>query len=168
MRVRRPYFKQKPKLYFDENFPIEVTRHFCFPYWKKKIKVTSAIQQGYCGRSDRFHHAYCTRHDHTLVTLDLDFNNDRIYPFTHGPMGGIIMIRGSVSEATRIIQTLAQLMDFILSLPLPKLFLGDTKFIAALDGVTIRGRDAATREIKTLRVTTGATTRREICEFFSY
>jgi hypothetical protein len=73
-----------------------------------------------------------------------------------------------VSEAARIIQTLAQLMDFILSLPSPKLFLGDTKFIAAPDGVTIRGKDATTREIKTIRATAGVTTRQEIRAFFSY
>jgi hypothetical protein len=74
MRVRLPYLKHKPRLYFDENFPPEISSHFCRPYWKKKLYVTSAAQKRHCGKADIFHHNYCTKLGYTLVTLDLDFN----------------------------------------------------------------------------------------------
>jgi hypothetical protein len=56
--------------------------------------------------------------------------------------------RASPSEVPRIILSLAQLLDFLLALPYPRIFLGDTKFLVTPDAVTMRGRDAATREIK--------------------
>jgi predicted nuclease of predicted toxin-antitoxin system len=90
MAVKRPFLKQKPRLYFDENLPEEVIRHFCgSSYWKKKIKGVSSTSCGNSGRSDRFYYLYSQRHRYTLVTLDSDFNNDRLYPFTNGEMRGI-------------------------------------------------------------------------------
>jgi len=102
------------------------------------------------------------------VTLDLGFNSDKQYPFSHGEMAGIIMIRSSSSEVNHIIDVLSRLLDFLLRLPFPRAFLLESKFVATRDGVVMRGRDASTGEIKSLQVTAGLTTTREIREFFSY
>jgi hypothetical protein len=102
------------------------------------------------------------------VTLDYDFNSDRLYPFTNGKMAGIIIIRASSSEVLRVINILSRFLEFTLALPFPKLFLLETKVIAAQLDVIMRGRDAVTKEIKALRVRAGVTTAREIREFFSY
>jgi hypothetical protein len=82
-------------------------------------------------------------------------------------MAGIIMVKASSAEVEGIIYALAQLLDFLMTLPFPRAFLEDTKFVVARDRVTMRGRDATTREIKTLHVRAG-TPRQEIREFFSY
>lgn len=162
------FLKQKPKLYFDKNFPIDVIEHFRSPYWKKRLWITSAFDQDHLGQSDWFHYSHCQRHRYTLVTLDYDFNNDRRYPFTHGKMAGIIIVRGSSDDVPRIANMLVTLMEFLLRLPLPKSFLAETKFIVAQDGVIMRGRDSSTREIKSLRVLAGVTTTSEVRAFFSY
>jgi predicted nuclease of predicted toxin-antitoxin system len=167
MRVRRRYRKQKPRLYFDENFPAEALDHFRTPYWRRKLYVTSAAEQGHSGKSDKFHYAYCKTHDYTLVTLDFDFNNDRLYPFTQGSIAGVIIVRGSSSEVVTIANTLVQLLQFLLNFPYPRRFLADTKFLVARDAVTMRGRHTRTRHIKTLRVTRG-TTIWDVCQFFGY
>jgi predicted nuclease of predicted toxin-antitoxin system len=166
MRVRRPYRKHKPRLYFDENFPAEVPEHFRSSYWRKKVYVTSAAEEGLCGKSDVAHYQFCKQHDYTLVTLDFDFNNDRLYPFSPGSMAGVIIVRGSTSEVT-IANSLVGLLQFLFQLPFPRTFLSDTKFLVAHDAVTMRGRHAQTREIKTLRVT-GTTTIWDVRQFFGY
>jgi len=83
-------------------------------------------------------------------------------------MPGIIIVRASSSEIGRIVDMLSRMLEFLILLPFPKAFLLETKLIVGRDGVTMRGRDATTKEIKTLRVTAGATTTREIRHFFSY
>jgi hypothetical protein len=130
-------------------------------YWR-------AHQQCRLGQSDPFHYTHCERHRYTLVTLDADFNDDRRYPFTHGNMPGIIMVRGSSAEVQRVANTLATLLDFLLRLPWPKAFLAETKFVVARDGVIMRGRDGVTRQLKSLRVLAGRTTVRQVRAFFSY
>jgi len=167
--MKRPYLKQKPRLYFDENFPERVISHFStHRYWKKKIKAISSITEGNSGRSDRFHYLYSQRHGYTLVTLDYDFNNDCLFPFTNGHMPGIIIVCASSSNVRQIIDVPARLLAFLLMLPLPNAFLTETKFIGTRHGATIRGRDASTREIKCLRVRAGQTTTRDVRQFFSF
>ena len=168
MRTKRPYFKQKLRLYFDENFPERVVRHFSASYWNKKIKIITASGTSNLRKSDRFHYRYCLSHGHTLVTLDMDFNNDRLYAFTDGKMSGIIIIRASSSEVWRIIEVLSRLLTFLLTLPFPRAFLLETKIVAGRDGVLMRGRDASTKEVKAIRITPGVTTAGEIREAFSY
>jgi predicted nuclease of predicted toxin-antitoxin system len=96
------FVKHKPRLYFDENFPVEAIEHFRTPHWKKRLWITSADEQGHRGQSDRFHCSYCQRHGYTLVTLDDDFNDDRLYPFTHDNMPGIIIIKAKSADVVRI------------------------------------------------------------------
>jgi predicted nuclease of predicted toxin-antitoxin system len=162
------FLKQKPRLYFDENFPPEVIEHFRSSFWKKRLWVTSAREQGKLGQSDRFHYTHCQRHRYTLVTLDADFNNDRRYPFRHGNMPGIIMIRASSAEVQQTANALARLLDFVTKLPFPKAFLGETKFIVGQDGVIMRGRDSATRELKSIHVRARVTTISHVRAFFHY
>ena len=83
-------------------------------------------------------------------------------------MHGIIMIRASSAEVLRVANVLATLLAFLIRLPFPKGFLAETKFIVAQGGVTMRGRDSATRQIKSLRVLAGVTTTREVRAFFHY
>ena len=117
MRIRRPYRKQKPRLYFDENFPAEALEHFRTPYWRRKLYVTSAADEGHCGKPDIFHYTYSKTHNYTLVTLDFDFNNDQLYPFTHGSMAGVIIVRGSASGVVTIANSLVRLLQFLLLFP---------------------------------------------------
>jgi predicted nuclease of predicted toxin-antitoxin system len=162
------FLKQKPRLYFDENFPPEIIEHFRSPFWKKRLWITSAREQRRLGQSDWFHYVYCQRHRYTLVSLDADFNDDRRYPFTHGKMAGIIIMRASSSEVQQTANALARLLDFVTKLPLAKSFLAETKFIVARDGVIMRGRDSVTRELKSLHVRAGVTTIRQVRAFFHY
>jgi hypothetical protein len=46
------FLKQKLRLYFDGNFPPDVIEHFRSPFWKKRVWVTSAGEQGRRGQSD--------------------------------------------------------------------------------------------------------------------
>jgi predicted nuclease of predicted toxin-antitoxin system len=162
------FIKHKPRLYFDENFPVEAIEHFRSPYWKKRLWITSAGEQGHQGQSDRFHYSYCQRHGHTLVTLDDDFNDDRLYPFIHGKMPGIIIIKAKSADVVRIANMLVTLLSFLLRLPFPKGFLAETKFIVAQNGVVMRGRHSRTRQVKTLQVFAGITTARDVRSFFGY
>jgi predicted nuclease of predicted toxin-antitoxin system len=74
---RRLFLKQKPILYFDENFPLSVLAHFRKrARWKKKIKILSANELDNKGQSDSFQFAYCMRNNYTLVTFDEDFADD--------------------------------------------------------------------------------------------
>lgn len=161
------FVKHKPRLYFDENFPVEAIEHFRTPHWKKRLWITSADEQGHRGQSDRFHCSYCQRHGYTLVTLDDDFNDDRLYPFTHGKMPGIIIIKAKSADVVRIANMLVTLLSFLLRLPFPKGFLAETKFIVAQNGVVMRGRHSRTRQVKTLQVL-AMTTTREVRAFFGY
>lgn len=60
------------------------------------------------------------------------------------------------------------LLDFVMKIPFPNEFLAETKFIVAHDGAIIRGRDSATREIKSLRVLPRVTTTWQVRAFFNY
>jgi predicted nuclease of predicted toxin-antitoxin system len=169
MRSKRPFLKHKFSLYFDENIPDRVVRYFrSGPSWWKKVKITSARELGLGGRSDSFHYDYCQRHKHTLVTRDLDFDNDKIFPFTFGRMPGIIMIKASSDDVARIIDILGRALTFVTWLPLPRAFLAETNLWPAVDGVTMRGPDSETHEIKSLHAIAGVTLTREIREFFSF
>lgn len=169
MIAERPFLKQKLLLYFDENFPDAVVSHFASARrWKMKIKITSAYDSGTLGQPDRFHYTYCQKRRNTLVTLDRDFDNDQQFPFTSGNMPGIIVIRANSSEVSQIIDILTRILTFLMRIPLPRSFLLETKFLAGRDNVVMRGRDATTKEIKSLQVKAGVTTVREIREFFDF
>ena len=145
-KQKRPFFKQKPILYFDENFPVSAMEHFrTNSYWKKKVKVQSAVEDGNNGQPDKFHFGYCKRNAYTLVALDGDFNDDRVYPFAYGDMPGVIMIKETKSQVRRIVVVLSSVLDFVLLAPFPKGFLLESKFIASGEGCVMRGRDARTK-----------------------
>lgn len=169
MQSGRPYLRQKPHLYFDENCPEDVIRHFRrASYWKNKVKTTSAFLEGNVKRSDLFHYRFCQRHRLTLVTLDGDFADDRRYPFTHGKMAGMIIVRASSSNPPTIVGLLAMLLGFVVLFPFPRGLLLETKLIATQQGVTMRGRNAATHEIKTMRIVPRQTTTQDVRLFFGY
>jgi predicted nuclease of predicted toxin-antitoxin system len=161
------FTKHKIRLYFDENFPVEAVEHFRSSYWKKRLWTSSAHEQGHRGQSDRFHYAHCQRHGYTLVTLDDDVNDDRLYPFTHDNMPGIIMIKAKSADVVRIANMLVALLSFLLRMPFPRAFLTETKFIVAQDGAVMRGRHSVTRQVKTFRVLAKTTTG-EVRAFFGY
>jgi hypothetical protein len=83
-------------------------------------------------------------------------------------MPGIIMIRASASDHVQIIANLTSLLEFVSQIPFPKLFMAESKFILSRDGAVMRGRDAETREIKSLHIKAGVTTDRQVSEFFGY
>jgi predicted nuclease of predicted toxin-antitoxin system len=167
--MKRPFLKQKLALYFDENVPAAVVFYFSRDrFWKKKVRVASAHNAGTVGHPDVSHHAHCQRHRYTLVTLDRDFDDDQRFPFTNGKSAGIIMIEASSAEVDAIVDILSRVLRFLVSLPFPKSFLLETKFIAGRDNVVIRGRNASTKEVKAISVTAGATTIQEIREFFNF
>lgn len=169
MLAKRPFLKHKLSLYFDENIPDRVAEHFRMtPAWSKKVKVVTARGLGASGRSDKFHYNYCQRHKYALVTLDLDFDNDSHYPFTFGKMPGIIMVKASSDNVARIIDILSRTLDWLTRLPLPKAFLAESKLVAGRDGVMMRGRDFATKEIKSFHVVAGVTRTIEIRDFFGF
>jgi hypothetical protein len=169
MRSNRPFLKQKLRLYFDENFPVEVIRYFASSsFWRKKLKIVSARGEKNLGQSDFFHYAHCTRKSYTLVTLDSGFNDDRRHPFASGQMAGIIIINVSSSDHPGILLALSHFLEFLLVLPFPKAFMFETKVVAGHDGVIMRGRDVLTREIKSLRVIAGETSLVEVRNFFNY
>jgi predicted nuclease of predicted toxin-antitoxin system len=167
--MKRPFFKQKVALYFDENIPPEVISFFGTDrYWQKKVKVTSAQEAGNAGHDDSSHYSYCWNRRYTLVTLDRDFDDDQRFPFRNRENAGIIMLKASSADVKSIVDILSRVLEFVVSLPFPKGFLTETKFTAGKDSVVIRGRDASTKEIKTMYVTPGVTKMGEIREFFSY
>jgi predicted nuclease of predicted toxin-antitoxin system len=169
MLQKRPFLKHKLLLYFDENILDRVATHFKFaPAWSMKVKIITARELGTEGQSDKFHYNYCRRYNYTLVTLDLDFNNDNYYPFTSGKMPGIIMVKASSADAARIIDILSRTLDWLTRLPLPRAFLAESKLVAGRDGATMRGRDFATKEIKSFHVVAGVTQIMEIGKFFSF
>lgn len=169
MRRKSFFLKQKLRLYFDENFPTEVVRHFySSSFWRKKLTIVSAHGEKNLKACDSFHYTHCRRKGYTLVTLDSDFNNDRHYPFGSGQMAGMIIVKVSPSDHPGIVAVLTSLLKFLLWLPFPKDFLRETKFIVDNNGAVMRGRDTLTREIKSLRIIAGETTIREVRHFFSY
>ena len=166
---RRPYLKQKPSLYFDENFPAPVLDHFRKgSRWKKKVKVLSAAELGNKGQSDEFQFAYCMRNGYTLVTFDEDFNDDTAYPFANGNMHGVVVVKDTKRSTDRSKVVLSNLLEFVLTTPFPKAFLLETKFIISGEGCVMRGRDAETKEIKSMQIVAGRTRMSEVRKYFSY
>jgi hypothetical protein len=82
-------------------------------------------------------------------------------------MPGIIIVKAKSADVVRIANVLVTSLSFLLRLPFPKSFLTETKLIVAQDGVVMRGRHSVTRQVKTLRVLAGTTTR-EVRAFFGY
>ncbi len=168
-KVRQPFLKQKPVLYFDENCPAQIIEHFRKgSRWKKKIKVLSAVDLGNQGQSDEFHFSYCTRNGYTLVTFDEDFNNDGAYPFSNGKMHGVVIVKETKSNAQRAERVLSSLLEFVLTSPFPKGLLRESKFVASGEGCVMRGRDAETKEVKSMHIIAGQTRLGDVREHFSY
>jgi predicted nuclease of predicted toxin-antitoxin system len=168
-RRRQPYLKQKPILYFDENIPTLMIEHFRKgSRWKKKIKALSAVRLGNKGQPDDFHFKYCARHGYTLVTFDEDFNNDALYPFANGHMHGVIIVKETKTNVQRAERVLSNVLEFVLRTPFPKAFLLESKFIASGEGCVMRGRDANTKQIKSLQIVAGQTTMVAVRGHFSY
>jgi predicted nuclease of predicted toxin-antitoxin system len=168
-RKRQPFLKEKPALYFDENCPAPAIEHFrTGSRWKKKIKVLSAIDLGNKGKSDEFHFSYCKRHGYTLVSFDEDFIDDRAYPFSNGNMHGIVIIKETKGNTSRAERVLSNLLEFVLTTPFPKGLLRETKFIASGEGCVMRGRDAETKEVKSLHIVAGQTRLSDVRRHFSY
>jgi hypothetical protein len=168
-RKRRPFLKQKPILYFDENVPAAVLDHFRIgSRWKKKVKVLSAVELGNKGKSDEFHYTYCGRNGYTLVTSDEDFNDDTAYPFGNGTMRGVVMIKESKGNATNMQRVLANFLHFIETTPYPKLFMTESKFSVSGEGCVMRGRDVKSKEVKTFQIVAGQTRIGDVWRFFSY
>lgn len=164
---KQPFFKQRPALYFDEDIPDEIARHFASSsYWHKKYKFLNAAECGNKGKADEFQFAYCKRLGYSLVTLDGDFLDDAKYPF--GNIPGVVVIKTSKNEKARIKNVLDNFLEFISVLPLPKIFLGDSKFVISEEGCSMRGKDARTRELKRYYITAGKTTVADVRKRFSY
>jgi predicted nuclease of predicted toxin-antitoxin system len=169
MPVPRTFLKQKILLYFDENFPDAVVSHFAnSSNWQKKIKVTNAAECGTLGQEDKFHYSFCQKKRFTLVTLDRDFENDQLYPFTSGMMPGIIIIRANSSETARIIDIFSRVLAFLTWIPFPKSFLLETKIIAGRDSVLMRARNANTKEIRSLYIIPGVTLENNVRHYFGF
>ncbi len=167
-RNRRPFLKHKLSLYFDENFPAAVLTHFRKrKRWKKKIKVLSALELGNAGKSDEAQLAYCSRNEYTLVTLDDDFNDDNAFPFGNGTMHGVIIVKDGKGDAQHIIRVLGNVLDFLHQTPLPKRLTTETKFVVSGEGCVMRGRDAKTKEVKSLHVAAGETKLGDVWSRFS-
>jgi hypothetical protein len=155
-RNKRLFVRQKPRLYFDENFPLPVVnslkanRKVC-----NYFRLYSVYDFHHQNKDDRFQYEFAKKKKFTLVTLDKDFMNDRRFPINK--MAGIIVIAASHTETTRIVDSLLVLMSFLVLFPFPKYFMGDTKFQVSPQGCIVRGRDAKTREIKTITIFPGDT-----------
>jgi len=163
-KKKNPYLKQKLLLYCDENIPhdlIEVLKSD--NYWRKKCKIYSAFDEGNINKDDNFHFEYCKNKGMTLVTLDKHFMDDRKYPFSKIP--GIIRIVAKKNDSETILGNLWTLIEFLTFFPLPKQFIGDSKFEVSSKGCMIRGRDALTRQIKTMNVREGESSNRVIKNF---
>lgn len=83
-------------------------------------------------------------------------------------MHGVVIVKETKANEDRTIRVLANLLEFVLRTPFPKAFLLESKFTASGEGCVMQGRDAETKEIKSLHVVAGQTTMREVREHFSY
>ena len=166
---RRPFLKQKPILYIDENVPATVVDHFRKgSRWKKKVKVLSAIEAGNKGMSDEFHYGYCARKGYTLVTSDEDFNEDTAFPFGNGTMHGVVIIKEAKGNPENMQRVLANLLHFVETTPYPKLFLTESKLTVSGEGCVMRGRDVKTKEVKSYHIVAGRAKIGDVWKFFSY
>src|SRR5215472_406021 len=93
-RNKRPFFRQKPTLYFDENFPrnvidaLRANRRLtnCF-------KLYSVYDFHHENKDDDFQYAFAKKKGFVLVSLDKHFLNDRKFPIQKIP-GIIVVIAG--------------------------------------------------------------------------
>jgi hypothetical protein len=150
-RRRRPFLKQKLPLYFDANFPRKLIQDIRQDRaWKKRCSIHSASEEGNQHRDDGFQLEFCKAKGYVLVTLDADFMNDSKYPFSG--IAGIIRVVAAKNDIHSIEERLGTLLDFISSFPVPKIFVGDTKFQVSPEGCVIRGRDSVSGQIKEVRI----------------
>ncbi|MGD0799172.1 MAG: DUF5615 family PIN-like protein [Acidobacteriaceae bacterium] len=153
-RKKNTYLRQKPILYFDENFPrpiFELIKESS--RIRKHFKLHSVYDFGNQGKDDDPQLKFCKTRRFVLVTLDRDFMDDRIYPIQKLP--GIVVIVAGKNQATKIVQCLLAFTEFLTFVPFPKGFLFDSKFQVSLQGCLARGRDVTTREIKTIVIAPG-------------
>ncbi len=163
---RRPYFKQKVALYFDENFPVEIIDVLKLnKRWAKKLKLKSVFDYGYDKKDDAFHFGFCRKNGFTLVTLDEDFWNDHDYPFNEIP--GVIIVKATKTDIKKITISLLTFLDFMVDFPRPRVFIGDSKFKVSPEGVVMKGRDATTRAIKTMEISPGVSMLK-VARYFGY
>lgn len=152
----KAHFKQKLALYFDENFPEELIDSLKKDgWWTKNYKITTALEEGNLGKDDSSHFAYCKKCNYILVTLDEGFWNDRKFPYSKIP--GIIIVTSKKHESRKIKQALETLLSFLVRFPLPRYFIGDSKFKISSQISIMKGRDAHTRQVKTYTITAGDT-----------
>ncbi|MGA7323301.1 MAG: DUF5615 family PIN-like protein [Rhodomicrobium sp.] len=168
MRQRRPFLKQRPTLYFDENIPAATIAYFKgATRWRSRFKFVSALELGHMGRADRHHFHFCQKRQFTLVSLDSDFEDDRDFPFM-GRMAGVIIVKASKGTPDAVRCALEQVLSFLIQVPFPKGFLIHTKLICSAEGCEIRGRDLDNKELRRIYAAAGSTTIREVLETFNY
>jgi len=148
------YVRQKPILYFDENFPAPVVESIGESRRiRKYFKMVSVHDFDNEGKDDEFQLAFCKTKGFVLVTLDKGFMDDRKYPIQRLP--GIVVIAAAKNQTSKIIRCLSAFTQFLTFIPFPKGFLFDCKFQVSLEGCLARGRDVKTREIKTVIIAGG-------------
>lgn len=164
-RRQQPFPKQKLRLYVDHNFPAAVVEAIPSDSgWRRKVTIETAAEAGNARRDDESQLDYCRKNGLVLVTLDDDFMDDRRFPFGEGQPGIIRIIDG---PPTDVLTNLEAILDFLTAMPLPNNFAGDSKFQVSNEGAVMRGRDSATRAIKTIEIKPGMTTE-EVARHFSY
>lgn len=150
-KIRRPYLKHKMRLFFDENIPVSlVNRLKTNNFWKEKCRLISSSDQNFEGRDDNFIFNYCKNNFHSIVTLDKGFMNDRKYPF--GKMPGIILVVAKKNEVNKIENVLTFLLQFLSTVYLPRIFLGDTKIQASENYALFKGKDYISGKIKSIKI----------------
>lgn len=166
-RSRRLYLRQKIDLYFDENFPRAVIADLKRDKgWKSKCRFYSVYDFGNENKDDAFQFGFCKNKRFTLVTLDDDFFNDTLYPFNWFP--GIITIVTTGNDQGSVRYCLDVTLTFLILFPYPKDFLIDMKLRVSQEGGMIRGRDAQTKEIKTIPLVFGETNVGDVLREFHY
>jgi predicted nuclease of predicted toxin-antitoxin system len=164
-RQRIPYTQKKLRLYADENVPTAVVEAIrSDPSWRRKVTIETAQEAGNANRDDDFHFQHCRKHGLVLVTLDDDFMDDRRFPFGDHQPGIITIVGRSHDDLTR---NLWSILDFITGMRFPEDFAGDAKFRVSNAGALMRGRDAETREIKTMRLVHG-TSAEDVANHFGF
>lgn len=151
---KRIYLQQKPTLYFDENFPARVIDAAkSRASLKNNFKLLSFADFGNHGKDDDFQLNFCKSKGFVLVSLDRDFLDDRRYPIQRLP--GVVIVTVSSNQSASILSALSVFAEFISLFPFPRNFMQDSKFQVNREGCVIRGRDAITREIRTMTVKPG-------------
>ncbi len=159
------YYKQKLRLYFDENFPNNtinvLKRNNSF---KKLAKIYSVFDFNNENKDDKYQLNFCKNKGFILVTLDKDFMDDLKYPISKIP-GILRIIAGKKSDTKKIIFCLKSFVHFISAFPIPRNFVGDAKFQVSSEGCVLRGRHMRTREIITVIIQRGDTVSKVINKF---